>query len=90
MATDTLVQIKTPIWNGGDGRRAIGVATFKVPCMVEIIYKDSTGFRPAVIVCEKYALNIMYRDVVNTTTLDKNLDVYSRFTVDDLNAVDYL
>lgn len=55
-----------------------------------VIYKDSTGFRPAVIVCEKYALNIMYRDVVNTTTLDKNLDVYSRFTVDDLNAVDYL
>jgi hypothetical protein len=45
VATDTLVQIKTPIWNGGDGRRAIGVATFKVPCMVEIIYKDSTGER---------------------------------------------
>lgn len=55
-----------------------------------VIYKDSSGFRPAVIVCEKYALNIMYRDVVNITTLASNIDVYSRFTVDDLNAVNYL
>jgi hypothetical protein len=55
-----------------------------------VIYKDSAGFRPAVTVCEKYALNIIYRDVVNITTLPSNINVYSRFTVDDLNAVDYL
>lgn len=55
-----------------------------------VIYKDSAGFRPAVIVCEKYALNINYRDVVNTTTLPKDINVYSRFTAEDLNAVNYL
>ncbi len=38
-------EIKTPIWNGGDGRRSIGVATFRVPCLVDITYKDSTGGR---------------------------------------------
>ena len=43
--THTKYTIRTPIWDGGDGRRAIGVATFRVPCLVDITYKDSTGTR---------------------------------------------
>jgi len=43
--THTKYIIRTPIWDGGDGRRAIGVATFRVPCLVDITYKDSTGTR---------------------------------------------
>ena len=41
----TKYEIRTPIWDGGDGRRSIGVATFRVPCLVDITYKDSTGTR---------------------------------------------
>ena len=43
--THTKYIIRTPIWDGGDGRRSIGVATFRVPCLVDITYKDSTGTR---------------------------------------------
>jgi len=43
--THTKYTIRTPIWDGGDGRRSIGVATFRVPCLVDITYKDSTGTR---------------------------------------------
>ena len=38
-------EIRTPIWDGGDGRRSVGVATFRVPCLLDIVYKDSTGER---------------------------------------------
>lgn len=41
----TKYKIRTPIWDGGDGRRSIGVATFRVPCLVDITYEDSTGTR---------------------------------------------
>ncbi len=41
----TRYKIRTPIWNGGDGRRSVGIATFRVPCLVDITYEDSTGNR---------------------------------------------
>jgi len=40
-----IYEIRTPIWDGGDGQRSIGVALFRVPCLVDITYKDSTGER---------------------------------------------
>lgn len=55
-----------------------------------VIYKDNSGYLPAVHVCEKYALNIHYREVVNISTLPNNLQVYTRFSVEDLGAIDYL
>jgi hypothetical protein len=38
-------EIKVPIWDGGMGKRAIGLATFRVPCLVDITYKNSDGDR---------------------------------------------
>jgi len=32
--------IKTPIWDGGKKTRAIGIAEFRLPCIVNISHKD--------------------------------------------------
>ena len=32
--------IKTPIWDGGRKTRAIGIAEFRLPCIVDISHKD--------------------------------------------------
>ena len=37
-------KIKEPIWDGGIGKRAIGLATFRVPVLVDIVY-ESQGER---------------------------------------------
>ena len=37
--------INKPIWDGGIGERAIGIAKFRVPCLVEIDYKNKDGDR---------------------------------------------
>jgi len=55
-----------------------------------VIYKDTKGFKSAVQVAEKYAININPQKPVNTSTLFKELEVYKKFTVDDLNADRYL
>jgi hypothetical protein len=55
-----------------------------------VIYKNSSGFLPSVHVCEKYALNINYREVLNISTLPEELQVYRRFSAEDLLATDYL
>ena len=36
-------EIKTPIWHGKTGERSIGIAEFRLPCEVNITYKDSNG-----------------------------------------------
>lgn|SRR5210317_1333788 len=54
-----------------------------------VIYKNNSGYETALVVCEKYALNIMYQDVVNTTSINRT-DVYRTFNATDLNAVNYL
>lgn len=55
-----------------------------------VIYNNESGYLPAVHVCEKYALNIHYREVLNISTLPTNMTVFQRFSVTDLNATDYL
>ena len=35
--------IATPIWDGGKKERAIGIADFRLPCLVNISYKDKHG-----------------------------------------------
>lgn len=35
--------IKTPIWDGGKKTRAIGIAEFRLPCIVTISHKDKHG-----------------------------------------------
>jgi hypothetical protein len=45
MTHTKIYDIRTPIWDGGDGRRSIGVATFRVPCLVDITYMDTAGKR---------------------------------------------
>tara|TARA_B100001175_G_C18910783_1_gene357680 strand:- start:134 stop:388 length:255 start_codon:yes stop_codon:yes gene_type:complete len=35
--------IKTPIWDGGKKTRAIGIAEFRLPCIVTISHKDKDG-----------------------------------------------
>ena len=55
-----------------------------------VIYKDKLGFKSAVVVAEKYAININPQRPVNTSTLFKELKVYKTFTVDDLKAERYL
>jgi len=55
-----------------------------------VIYKDTSGFKSAVVVAEKYGLNIYPQQPVNTSTLFKELKVYKTFTVDDLGAERYL
>ena len=35
--------IKTPIWHGGKKTRAIGIAEFRLPCIVNISHKDKYG-----------------------------------------------
>jgi|TARA_R110000868_G_scaffold410864_1_gene700515 hypothetical protein len=32
--------IQTPIWDGGYQERAIGIAPYRIPCVVNINYKD--------------------------------------------------
>lgn len=54
-----------------------------------VIYNSKQGYDTAVVVCEKYALNIHYQDVVNTTLIT-NTDLYRSFDANDLNAVNYL
>ena len=55
-----------------------------------VIYKDTNGYKSAVQVAEKYAINIDPQKPVNTSTIFKELKVYKTFTVDDLNADRYL
>ena len=54
-----------------------------------VIYKSNVGYEAALIVQEKYTLNIVTRDVVNTTTIDDK-DLYREFDATDLNAENYL
>jgi len=54
-----------------------------------VIYNSKSGYDTAVIVCEKYALNIHHQDVVNTTSIN-NTDLYRTFDAEDLNAEQYL
>ena len=35
--------IKEPIWDGGTKQRAIGIAEFRLPCVVDIDYTDKHG-----------------------------------------------
>jgi len=35
--------IQTPIWYGKIKRRCIGIAEFRLPCIVNIAYKDKYG-----------------------------------------------
>ena len=35
--------IKTPIWDGGNKTRAIGIAEFRLPCIVTIDHKGKDG-----------------------------------------------
>ena len=35
--------IKEPIWDGGTKQRAIGIAEFRLPCLVTIDYEDKHG-----------------------------------------------
>lgn len=54
-----------------------------------VIYKDKTNFVNSV-QNSKYALNINYRQVVNTTSIPKELECLSVYTEKDLNAEKYL
>jgi hypothetical protein len=54
-----------------------------------VIYKDEHGFVNAVHIT-KYALNITYRQVLNTTSIPKDLSIFKVYTVDDLKAQKYL
>jgi hypothetical protein len=54
-----------------------------------VIYKHEANFVNAVHIT-KYALNINYREVLNTTSIPKDLSTQSVFTVKDLNAQKYL
>ena len=45
MTHTKIYEIRTPIWDGGDGQRSIGVAMFRVPCLVDITYRNATGKR---------------------------------------------
>lgn len=55
-----------------------------------VIYKSNVGFEASVHVQEKYTLNIVNRDVVNTTQQIDNKDLYRKFDSTDLNAENYL
>ena len=35
--------IRSPIWDGGTKQRAIGIAEFRLPCLINIDYKDEHG-----------------------------------------------
>ena len=35
--------IHEPIWDGGTKERAIGIAEFRLPCIVDIDHKNSEG-----------------------------------------------
>ena len=35
--------IKEPIWDGGTKQRAIGVAEFRLPCLVDISHENTEG-----------------------------------------------
>tara|TARA_R110002020_G_scaffold9250_1_gene36561 strand:+ start:611 stop:871 length:261 start_codon:yes stop_codon:yes gene_type:complete len=35
--------IKEPIWDGGNKTRAIGIADFRIPCIIDISHKNSDG-----------------------------------------------
>ena len=54
-----------------------------------VIYKSETKFVNAVHIT-KYALNIVYRQVVNTTSIPQDLSIQKVFTVEDLKAQKYL
>jgi len=54
-----------------------------------VIYKDKTNFVNSV-QNSKYALNINYRQVVNTTSIPKDLECLNVYTEKDLNASKYL
>tara|TARA_B110000305_G_C19337310_1_gene587260 strand:+ start:228 stop:668 length:441 start_codon:yes stop_codon:yes gene_type:complete len=54
-----------------------------------VVYKSTSGYETALVVCEKYALNIIYQDVVNTTSINRT-DLYRTFDATDLQAVNYL
>ena len=38
--------IHEPIWDGGNKQLAIGIAEFRLPCLVDIDYKDGKGNTP--------------------------------------------
>lgn len=54
-----------------------------------VIYKEDTDFINSVHI-EKYALNINYREVLNTLSIPKSLSCLKTYTVKDLNAEKYL
>ena len=37
--------IHEPIWDGGTKERAIGIAEFRLPCIVDIDHKNSKGVK---------------------------------------------
>lgn len=54
-----------------------------------VIYKDDKDFINSVQI-EKYALNINYREVLNTKSIPQELKHLKTYTVKDLNASKYL
>ena len=50
--------IHEPIWDGGTKERAIGIAEFRLPCIVDIDHKNSKGektFPHKYIISEQFA-----------------------------------
>ena len=50
--------IHEPIWDGGTKERAIGIAEFRLPCIVDIDHKNSEGkrtFPHKYMISEKFA-----------------------------------
>ena len=60
--------IHEPIWDGGTKERAIGIAEFRLPCLVDIDHENSKGertFPHKYMISEKFAKQFRTQIVSN-------------------------
>ena len=62
--------IHEPIWDGGYQERAIGIASFRLPCIVNIDYKDKEN---KLIYPNKYIVTKEFASEFNIKTFKNNL-----------------
>ena len=64
--------IHEPIWDGGYQERAIGIAPFRIPCIVDINYKDKENnliYPDKYIVTKEFAMNFKTKTFKNNLKL---------------------
>ena len=62
--------IREPIWDGGTKQRAIGIAEFRLPCLVNIDYKDEHG---NIVYPHKYLITKEFANQFRVQTLSNDI-----------------